>query len=225
MLARQRDPGTLVCTNCNRLGHTRGQCPQPCRIPVGLTDARIMCGGIAPNHNPACLLSKESVARRKAAQTGRRQDRASARPPPAYQRQRQRPNRAAQIAGARANLAQVKTVRKQAEDALVRDESAEGRAAHMAQIVELNQSHDEIVVAMAQLQEDHDPLGPAATSEHDFELSAENRVASAAHVADADVHAPVTRETQNPAFRLWESPIFGTWFGRLHSNLIFFLNA
>ena len=45
----------------------------------------------------------------------------------------------------------------------------------MAQVAELNQSHDEIIVALAQLQQDHDPIGPLATHEHDLELTNETR--------------------------------------------------
>ena len=49
----------------------------------------------------------------------------------------------------------------------------------------------EVVVALAQLQRDHDPLGPLATSEHDFELTAETRALSADTADDVAVDAPV----------------------------------
>ena len=192
MLARrQRDPEDELCTNCNRTGHTRGRCPKPCKVPIGLTDARLTCNGIAPNHNPACILSKESTDARKAKKQARRADRSQSRVPPAYQRQRQRPNRSAQIAGARANLAQVKTFRKQTEAVISSADTPELRQAHLAQLAEINDNHDEIVSALAQLQGDHDPLGPMPTDAHDADLAIETRVPSASTVETHPEHIDI----------------------------------
>ena len=67
MVARRaRDPDDELCTNCNRTGHTRGKCPKPCRIPIGLTDARLTCNGIAPCYVFSPMIMEQLSAEKRA---------------------------------------------------------------------------------------------------------------------------------------------------------------
>ena len=75
--------GDLICTNCNGEGHSRRDCDQECTVKIRGRDGRPprLCRGIRSNHDPECVLSKESRDRRNRRRDQRRTDRAGSRPP------------------------------------------------------------------------------------------------------------------------------------------------
>ena len=176
-LARNADD--KICTNCNEEGHSRGQCRKPCDVEIeGKNGQRRRCRGRNGSHDPECVLSEESKRRRSAKKDSRRVDRSSSTPPPAYRRQREgfRPREGQRDAqrgsyrpdfrrdqarrDARANLAQVETMKAEAQSKLVLDDTPkEVRLACLAQIQECEGQRDEIIAALAHIDsDDFDPL-------------------------------------------------------------------
>ena len=133
----------LMCTNCGMIGHhQRKECPKKCRIPLPGGN-RGDCNGIAPNHNPLCMLHPTNVqARREAAKREReakRTDRRGANPPPAYARQRGRKFPPKVQQQAHANLVNLQGVKAQIMSSLVAATDQPAREFYQQQLVSTDQ--------------------------------------------------------------------------------------